>query len=154
VWAILKGYTTIEDFLNPKPKTQEDAFRMWQGKWKHAQIQELLLDMGYEIEKKIERKVYDWEVVGMADAIKDEGMEIKTSALLLPEAKKWHAHQAKLYATMFGMPFAIVQPCVRGSSIYLNVIGREEPDEGWFDKEMEKLNKFHLKLIEYAKPNL
>ena len=152
VWAIEKGYLTLRKFLEGQTNDFESCFRMWEGRRKHEQCQELL--EGYEIEKKVEYKHNDWLLVGKADAINsltNEGLEIKTSDKLLDKAKSWHEYQAKIYCSMFQVPiFYIVQPRIKENRIILKVLAEIERDDKWFEKKLKVIDKFHQELYGYT----
>jgi len=146
VWAIEKGYMTVEKFLNGQENDFYSCFRMWEGRAKHQQVQELLTD--YEHETKKEYSHNNWVLVGKSDALKDDhGLEIKTGDKIKTEAKEWHEYQARIYCTLFERPiWYIVQPIVKGESIILKTIGEVQRDDDWFNKRLEVIDKFHEKL--------
>ena len=147
VWAIEKGYLTIEKFLKGEENDFTSCFRMWQGRAKHAQVQELL--EGYDLESKKEYAHNDWTLVGKVDAWNNEHiLEIKTSDTVLTKPKTWHEYQGKLYCTMFERDICyIVQPIVTGERIILKTLGQVERDDKWFIKRIEKLDAFHKELV-------
>ena len=67
VWAIEKSYLTVEKFLKGEENDFASCFRMWQGRAKHAQIQELL--EGYDVESKKEYVHNDWLLVGKVNPL-------------------------------------------------------------------------------------
>ena len=143
IYAILHGWITPEQYINGEAVDFIGAFRMWQGTKKHEQIQELLKD-DYIIEEKREKKVKDFEIVGMADLMtEDTVLDIKTSFKLI-NAKPWAVHQVKLYLTLFERPFGeIVQPIWTGNKLYLKTLGKYKRDDDFFNKQMDLLAKFH-----------
>jgi len=152
IYALLQGWEKPETYLEPKTFDFLNAYRMWQGKWKHQQVQSLMPD--YIQELKVVKEVGNLTIVGMADLINDEEViEIKTSEKLHNKAKAWHLHQCKLYCILFDRPVGrIVQPVKSGDSLYLKVIGEVKKDPKWFAREMEKLKVIDDKITEhYAK---
>lgn len=149
VWAIAYKYLTPQMFLKGEEVDFEGVLRMWQGRWKHAQVQEILKEMGYELEVRKEYRCREeWKLVGKADAVSETDLlEIKTSETLLSSAKDWHLYQGRLYCTMFDMPRCfILQPIVTGSRVFLKKIGEAKRDDKWFEKQMEVLDKFYKEL--------
>lgn len=147
-WAIIHGRITPKDYLRGEIRDFSQIFKMWQGTWKHNQIQELLKELGYEIEPKIEYKTDDFVLVGKADAILgDEILEIKTSAELIPNAKSWHIEQVMIYLSLFKkQKGVIVQPITKGNKLFLKEIGKVERDDEFFRKVLEELKEFQSKL--------
>jgi len=147
LYGIVKGYVSAREYLRQEKPDTLSCFRMWQGRWKHSQVQELLGPLGYTIEPKVEFAYKDIILVGKADAIKENGMEIKTSNEVLDRAKDWHRFQAKLYCTMFQKEtWQIVQPVVTKNRVGLKIIGRVERDDQWFQEQLETLYQFHLEV--------
>jgi len=151
IWAMLNNYLKPEDYLKPEIKDFPSAFNIWQGKNKHLQVQQLLKD-DYLLEVKEEFKVHDFVVVGQVDAInKDEILEIKTSQEIHQKSKSWHDYQALLYCTFFKRPECrIVQPVFTPTKLLLKVIGIIKRDDAKVEKEMEKLLKYHQKVIKFG----
>lgn len=149
VWAIANGYLTAEEFFNPEKINIISAYKMWQGRWKHSQFQELLGQMGYQCELKKEHTEPRWILVGKVDAINSEQiLEIKTSEEILHKSKRWHDYQLKLYLTMFERPFGwIVQPIIKDNRLLLKHLSKVERDDDWFNEQMRILEIFFQKLI-------
>jgi hypothetical protein len=89
-------------------------------------------------------------LVGKADCLMlDEkhelgvhGLEIKTSRNIHEKAKAWHVTQAKIYNTMFEVPYTyIVQPCFTGNSLYLKRLQRVGRNDEWFEKTCEQIKR-------------
>ena len=122
---------------------------MWNGIGMHNQIEDL---MGKEnSEQKKEYTYKGMTLVAKVDFLppkkKDEVWEFKTSDKIMENSKPWHEYQVKLYTSMFGMPIGkVFQPVQSESGIFLKHIGTVERDDKWFEKEMEKLYEFHLKV--------
>ena len=148
VWAIRNGYLTPENYFKEEVKDFSQAFKMWNGTWRHNQVQELLKELGYEIELKIEHKTPDFTLVGKIDAIKDDIiLEIKTSTELLPKAKSWHIEQLKIYLSLFEKEKGvIVQPITQGNKLILKEIGIVKRDNKFFEKVLTDLREFQTKL--------
>jgi len=151
VWAIEKVYLTVEKFFAGQDNDFISCFRMWQGTWKHQQVQELL--QGYIVEKKVEYPHEDWLLVGKADAMnEDHVLEIKTGDTIKDEAKEWHMYQGKIYCTIFQRPECfIVQPVVKGETIRLKTIGTVQRDDKWFEEKLKVIGEFHKKVYEHSK---
>ena len=143
VWAIEKGYLTVEKFLKGEENDFGSCFRMWQGRAKHTQAQELL--EGYEMETKKEYPHNEWTLVGKVDAINAEHiLEIKTAEKVLDKPKAWHEYQGKLYCTMFERDICyIVQPIVKGERVILKTLGEVKRDDEWFNKKLTIIDIFH-----------
>ncbi len=150
IWALLNGYLTPENWLRGEKKDFKNAFNIFQGTWKHKQIQSLMTE--YEQEVKKEMKVGDITLVGMADLLAgDKGIEIKTSEKIHIKAKPWHEYQAKLYCILFDRPkWEIVQPIIDGG-LKLKIIGTVYKDDKWFSKIMKKLQLFDKEIEEINK---
>ena len=162
LYAITHGYLTPEKFLKPDPIDFLGAFRMWQGTWRHKQVQELLEKYGeekYEIEP--ERTISLGEGVtlrGHADALSgsQEVIEIKTSDKVRGQATAGHLYQARVYCSLFDRRVGIVvQPVFvekdgNPVKVYLKEIGRVEKNEVWFQQQLEKLRAFHTAVTKLA----
>lgn len=166
IYSYLNGWCSPKDFLKGEKKDFAQCFRMWQGTAKHKQVEDLMKLIGYETEVKKEKKVGDITIVGIADYLSDnEVADLKTSMELYKVAKKWHLYQVKLYCTLFAKDVGkIVQPVykmktvfTRGkmklepSKFYLKELGSVKRNDDWFNQEMEKLLKFHNKILEVVK---
>lgn len=153
IYALLNGWEDLKTYLEPKIFDFKNAYRMWQGKQKHRQIQELLPE--YEQEVKIEKEVDGLTIVGMADLLDDsEVIEIKTSEKLYPRAKAWHSHQLKLYLTMFERDKGrVVQPVVNGRGLELRTIGTYKRDDAWFSGVIQKLKEVDKIITKYYEQN-
>jgi len=134
VHAMLEGW---ED----RPIGLKEALRMWNGTWKHKMVQELLPE--YQHEVKLEYPCKDWVLVGVADCLtEDHILEIKTSEEVHQSAKPWHITQARLYASMFEVPYVyIMQPVSQGNSFYLKRLRRVGRNDDWFEETLEKINQ-------------
>ena len=146
IYAIFAGWTPAEKWLKPDPKDAASCIKMWKGTMAHEHIQNLLKNGVCEPKK--EHKYKDITLVGKADFLPDDtdaGWEIKTSEEIMPKAKAWHEHQAKLYCTMFQRPsFLILQPAQTEDRVFLKNVGVVYRDDEWFLDQMIKLHKFHL----------
>ena len=155
IYAILQGWTTPEQYLDGEEVDLKGARNMLKGTYKHEAIQSILADE-YFMEYKKVMKVYDFEIVGMADMIKwlldpEERalLELKTSDNVHPKAKPWAVHQIKLYLTLFEMPRGIlVQPVETPNKQLLKVLGEYKRNDVWFWKQMDKLAEFHKQVYE------
>jgi len=149
-WGFTRGYTSVDEYLNGKENDFVSCFRMWQGTWKHEQVQELLqlYDPTYEMEKKIVERYYGWDLVGKADAInKDHILEIKTSDKVFEKAKNYMEYQGLMYCSLFKKDYClIVQPIKTSNKIYLKELARVERDEKKFNRELLKIDKFYQQL--------
>ena len=143
IWAIDKGYLKPENYLKKEILDFKSIFRMWQGTWKHKQVEELL--EGWKLERKTEYAHENWTLVGKADGLKDnQVLEIKTSTTLFDKAKSWHEYQVKLYCSLFLKEEGIIcQPVIKGNSLILKIIGTVKRDDKWFLRVIEKIDKFH-----------
>lgn len=153
IYALLNGWENLETYLEPKIFDFENAYRMWQGKQKHRQIQELLPE--YQQEVKIEKEIDGLTIVGMADLLDDsEVIEIKTSEKLYPKAKTWHSHQLRLYLTLFERDKGrVVQPIVNKRGLELKTIGTYKRDDKWFQEQIDKLRVIDKKITKYYEQN-
>jgi hypothetical protein len=156
IWGINNNYTSVKQFIEGEEFDFKSAFRIWQGTWKHKQLEELLEWKGYKIEEKkeIEIEVDDvkFTLVGKADiqdlVEKNDVCDFKTSETLTAEAKPWSIHQLQMYCHVFNKPVAyIVEPRKSDNNFWLEVIGRTLRDEDFFWQEMKKLANFHRKLL-------
>lgn len=159
IWAINNGYLSEKEFLKGEEFDFKNAFRMWQGTWKHAQLEDLLRWKGYKVEEKKEMEIdIDGDkitLVGKADiqdlVEKEDVCDFKTSETLTEEAKRWSLHQVQMYCHLFDKPVGyIVEPRRNENNLWLEVIGKVERDEAFFQKEIEKLAKFHKKLCKQS----
>jgi hypothetical protein len=155
IYGLLKGYTSLEQYLKGEQISFKSALQMANGVAKHRLIQDLFKDeVGWEIEKKIEYKPpeYEWTIIGKADLIKDDTLyEIKTSKDLMFEAKPWAEYQVKIYLTLFEKPEGIiVQPIIKKNGLYLKEIGRIKRDDEFVQGEFKKLNDFYKQLKKLA----
>ena len=147
IWAINNGYLTPEQYIKGEEITPKGARRMLLGKAKHKLLEQLFPDHQTEIKK--ERKVWDFEIVGIADILDLEGENVcdfKTSEGL-KIAKPWDEYQVKIYCTMFEKPKGLIlQPRFNENDTWLELIGEVKRDDKWFNGEMKKLGDFHDKL--------
>src|SRR3990167_34589 len=143
LWGIVNGYADPKTWLLGHPVKPQDALRMWSGRWKHEQVQELLV--GWIREEKRESEYRDIVLVGKVDAMNETTiLEIKTSDAVMTEAKKWAEYQAKIYCSMFERPKAyVVQPVIKGTKIILKELGHVNRNDKWFQNQLSKLYEFH-----------
>lgn len=155
LYYILNGEKTPEEWLNPKPFPLALLLAMWNGMIVHEYVQELLLGNGTNEQKFIhEHTLPDGEVITLVAKIdhlpntENTVWEFKTSKNELPEAKKEHEFQAKLYCTIAERPQGkIFQPVQHWKSgLFLQHIGTVERDDVWFQEQMKKLEEFHYKV--------
>lgn len=154
LWGVLNGFSTPKEWLKGEKIDFQNALRMRMGTLKHELVQELLED-DWQIEKKAELLYKDFILVGKADGIKgDTIMEIKTSDLIIPQAKKWHIWQLKMYLSMFNKEKGVIyQPVVQKSRLYLKEIGVVKQDKKWFKEQLELINHFHLEIKNVSQKN-
>lgn len=151
LFFINNGSTTPEQWINAPGRTMKEILTMWGGIGMHNQLEDL---MGKEhSEKKAEFAYKDIILVGKADFMPpdkpDEVWEFKTSERKMTTSKPWHDHQVKLYCTMFKKPIGrVYQPLQNVDGIYLKHLGTVTRDDAWFEREMEKLYEFHLRVEE------
>lgn len=149
LYFINNGSTTPEQWLNSPERETNEILTMWAGIGAHNQLEDLL---GREnCEKKAEIVYKGIILVAKADFIpprtNDEVWEFKTSEKKMTKAKPWHEHQVKLYCTMFNKEKGLVfQPLQDKNGLYLKHLGTVQRDDAWFEKELEKLYQFHLKV--------
>ena len=152
LYYLLAGWTKLEDYVNGKQFTPQEAWVMQLGSLKHAWTQEHLKTIGYDVEIKKELKIGDIELVGVADALtKDHGLEIKTSDKLKVQASRAHEYQARMYASLFNVPlFYVMQPVMNSEKAYLKTIGEVKQNKKWFEKEVVRIQEFYKnKLLNY-----
>ena len=158
IYAILKGWTTPEQYVKGEEIDFPSAFRMWNGTWRHKQGEDLVEGL-IETEVKKEIEVEGLTIVGMADyLLETQVADMKTSNEVYPKAKEWHLHQVKLYCTLFekeeGLVFQPVykmdlQPNKIGqykkvpSDFQFKIIGRVRRNDAWFKQEINKLKEFN-----------
>ena len=154
VYAITHGFRsgklTPEEWMNAPEKTTKELLTMWNGTGIHNQIQGLLGGRDYK-EEKVEFVYKDIIVVAKADFmppnLPDEVWELKSSEKLMTKAKPWALHQVKMYTTMFKKKRGtIYQPVQDDDGIYLKYLGSVERDDEWYEKELQMLYQFHLKV--------
>lgn len=158
LYYLLNGLTTPEQWLNPGTKPLPLIMAMWNGTLVHQYIQDLLPSECNEIKMEYQYTIPGTEdvitLVGKIDHLPnhvDQVWEFKTSKNELPEAKKEHAHQAKLYCTMAKRPEGVVyQPVQHNSGLYLKHLETVTRDDTWFDEQIQQLVKFHEKVIELS----
>ncbi len=149
LFAIDRGWTTPETWMRPKERTPEEVMRMWRGVLVHDHIQRLLPSDTNEIKKE-----YHWNgivLVGKSDNLpkkpSNEVWEFKTSDQAFEKGKPWHLHQIRLYTTMFEREKGILfQPVSNEQGLFLKRIGEVERDDDWFQKQLQKLWIFHMKV--------
>jgi predicted RecB family nuclease len=149
LYFLNNGSTKPEDWLNPKEREFFELMRMWKGIAAHEMVQDLLHKDACEIKQT--HVAGPVTLVGKSDYLPpefpNEVWEFKSSENLMSDAKPWHLHQAKLYATMFNKDRGVVmQPVHNENGIFLKEIGFVERDDAWFNKEIEKLQAFHDKV--------
>lgn len=151
LYFINNGKTTPEEWIKPSPRTMKEILNMWTGSGVHNQLENLL---GKEhSEKKIAFVYKDIVLVAKVDYLPpdypDEVWEWKTSDSKMDKAKPWHLHQTKLYCSMFDRKRGrVYQPLKNDNGLYLKEMGMVERDDRWFEEELEKLYKFHLRVEE------
>jgi len=162
VYGIIKGYTSVEQYIKGEKFEFPAIMRMWNGTSKHKQIEPLLELRGYTCEQKVEKTFYvplmttgEITLTGKCDAINDtEVLEVKTSEKLYQTPKEWHTMQLTLYLSLFNREKGrIVQPVVKKDGLYLKVLGEVKRNEEAFNKIIGKLQEFNLKVMEYIKQN-
>ena len=160
LWGLLtinsytgKPYTSIQEWLDGKKNTFDGCFKMWQGSWKHKQIQDLMKDCGYMIEVKKEYKLNNFMIVGMVDLMNEDTiLEIKTSDELITTAKRWHIWQVKMYLSIFQRDKGIIfQPVIKPNKLLLKELGVVKRNDSWFDGEIIKIEKLHNQLLDEVK---
>lgn len=139
--SVTQVYPLLNDWQD-RPIDLQSAVRMWEGEAKHRMVQGLMPEYKQEVKKE-----YDigdgYTLVGKADLLaEDHALEIKTSREVLDKAKDWHAMQARLYATMFEIPFVyIVQPVFNGDKFWLKVLRKCARNDVWFEKITNELKQ-------------
>ena len=148
IYALLRGWTSPQQYLEGEIIDFKSAKNMWLGTKKHLMIQELMPEWDQEI--NLVKKVKDFEVVGMADLINDdEIIDLKTSLKLIG-AKPWSVHQIRLYLTIFEREKGrLMQPIWKDDKLILKELGVYSRDDDWFNKEMDKLEVIHKQIKEY-----
>ena len=152
LYAIKAGWVKPEDFVVTKKNDWVGILRMWSGVMNHNFIESLLEKD--KCEQKVEYPYKDIVVVGKADYLPDEEnvWDFKTSDHTMDKAKPWHNHQLKMYCTMFKRKFGhIYQPVIRDKSVVLKHLGTVQRNDEWFEKELESLYIFHLRVLELVK---
>jgi predicted RecB family nuclease len=149
LYFLNNGSTKPEDWLNPPSRAFVELMRMWKGIAAHEMVQGLLHSEWCEIKQT--HTSGPITLVGKSDYLPPEFpgevWEFKSSDNLMKDAKPWHLHQARLYATMFNKDRGVVmQPVHNDDGIFLKEIGVVERDDVWFNKEIEKLMDFHEKV--------
>ena len=148
LFGIVRGWVSPEEYIFGRKVDAVGAYRMWQGKWKHEQIQELLRKIGYTCEEKVEYEFNGLTLVGKVDARKvDHILEIKTSELVMDKAKESARYQARLYVNLFQVKKGyVVQPIVKSNRLLLKYLGEVKPDDEWFQEQLKLLEIFHNRL--------
>ncbi len=154
LYAIKAGWLTPEKFLDGEEVDFTGLMRMLSGIVLHEKIQMLLEKDACEV--KVEYPYKDIVLVGKADYLppeSDEVWDFKTSEKIMDKAKPWNNFQIKLYCSMFKKEVGrIYQPIIKGEegerSFVLVDKGGVERDDSWFQKELENLYRFHLKVVE------
>lgn len=149
LYAITHGWVTPEQWIDPKEKTMQELMVMWNGIAMHGQIEELL-DKQYSEQKK-EILYKGITLVGKADYLPphlpDDVWEFKTSVKTMEKAKPWALSQTKLYCSMFNKKRGhVYQPVKNADGLYLKHLGMVERDDRWFERQLEELYQFHLKV--------
>ena len=154
LYYLLAGWTSIEEYVNGQKRTMHDYWTMQLGNLKHEWIQIHLKTLGYECEVKKVHEIDGLEIVGRADALKeDHGLEIKTGKAR-DKASSSQMFQAKMYCTLFELPeFHIVQPYINTDCAYLKTIGIAKRDDLWFGKQILKIKDKYQEIIEYKNAN-
>lgn len=154
LYGITHGYTSPQNWLNPPEKKVLDMLRMWNGTLVHDHIQRLLPPELSEIKKE-----HLWNGITLVAKVdhlpKHENTvwEFKSAEEEMAASKESHEYQGKLYCTIFERPqtkiFQPVQSPDHG--LFLKHIGTVDRDDVWFQKQLEKLYEFHLKVEELWK---
>ena len=150
LYDIVHGNLTVKNFFKPSSFTQSSMYYMWKGKWDHMKAQDLLIELGYEIEIKKEKKINDWVVVGRADCLQlDEVIEIKTSKNIL-KPNPHHVFQTRIYCTLFEKKDGyIYQPMYKPLTheLYMRLVKKVQRDDAWAEEQFIKVDEFHNKLL-------
>ena len=152
IYAIFAGWTKPEDYFRVGYNDFVGIKRMWAGVINHDFIESLLEKEKCEI--KVVYQYKDIEIVGKADYLpnEDEVWDFKTSDQVLDKAKPWAEHQIRFYCSMFKRKIGrLYQPILSGDRYILKHLGAVERDDSWFERECEKIYKFHQKLVEMQK---
>lgn len=131
---------------------------MWNGTLVHQYVQDLLPNECNEIKVEHQHSIPGTEdvitLVGKVDHVPNhiqQVWEFKTSKDELPEAKKEHAYQCKLYCTMVERPEGVVyQPVQHKTGLYLKHLETVTRDDEWFEEQMKKLVLFHQQVVELS----
>jgi len=153
LYAMDAGWLTPYTWLHPEPVDFVGLTRMLNGIVMHEKIQMLYPKEDCEI--KLVYKYKDIELVGKCDYLPKDSMEIwdfKTSEKVMDKMKPWAKNQIKCYCTMFDREIGkIYQPIIKGEKLLLKDCGSVGRDDEWFQKQLEKLYQFHLKVLELNK---
>jgi hypothetical protein len=156
IWAMLNDYLPPQDYLKLEEYSVTAEINKWQGTTKHREIQALwlLLNPEDEVEKKVEKKIGDFIVVGKADIIhKNVVLEIKTSMDLLFVSKRWHDYQLQWYLNLFEKDKGyIAQPTIKTLhnkpvAVELSILKTIYHNPTFFEREVEKLTEYHNQLL-------
>lgn len=158
LYYLLNGLTTPEQWLQPRTKPLPLIMAMWNGTLVHQYVQDLLPSECNEIKVEHQYTIPGTEdiitLVGKVDHLPnhvEQVWEFKTSKNELPEAKKEHAHQCKLYCTMTKRPEGVVyQPVQHNSGLYLKHLETVLRDDEWFNEQMQKLSAYHYQILELS----
>jgi hypothetical protein len=164
IFYLLKGWTSIEDYVNRKLPTAQEAHTMLMGSLKHKWIQEQLKDQ-YQMEIKKELTFGEIEIVGVADMLHlepmgaeakllkpDYGFEIKTGKLRT-KASASQEYQARMYCSLFEVPFFyVVQPVINNGKLILKQLAVVRRSDIFFNNQIKKLTEFYnTKLKQYER---
>ena len=162
LWGIKEGYMTPGEYVEGEDYDFTSAYNIWNGVAKHSMLEDLFGKYDYNVEEKkvkeIEVNGSKFEIVGKADIqdlVDDESVEDFKTSVNLIEGKPWSNYQVKIYCTVFEKPKGyILQPRikkVKGKVVdaWLEVLSEVERDDDWFNKQMEELEKFHCKVMNY-----
>lgn len=151
LYGITHGFTSPMEWFKPKDKDVLGMLRMWSGTVIHDHIQRLLPAECNEIKKVYQYK--DIQLVAKVDHLPpvevDEAVwEFKSTEEELDEAKKSHLYQAQLYCTIHERPATKIFQPVRDEErgLFLKLLDTVSRDDEWFQAQLEKLYKFHLKV--------
>jgi len=155
LWAMMNGYLKPEDYLKPQKLGAKSCLLVWQGKNKHQQLEPLLEAIGWETEVSKQMEFEDFLISGRADGLNEKQvLEIKTSAEVLGNSKRWHDYQVRIYCTLFEKPEGIIcQPIIRNNKILLKELKTIKRNESWFKTQMELLKEYHNNLKKYVIQN-
>jgi len=137
-------YLTPEKWLKGEEKDYDSCLQMWRGVYKHQAIQMLFPE--YKQEVKIEYRYKHLTIVGMADFLDEDIIDLKTSKKLKTKAPPWDISQIKIYLTIFDRQIGrLWQPIIKGDKVFLNEFGVIKRSDKWFESQMLKVLEFDNK---------